>query len=214
MLPPLDFSRITTDLSTPFGWIELGLTAACFAGGWAIDRHLRLKRANAGEFVRVGLGGINRMIFPLVSLVLLVLAHAVFRLVHPPLFLSVALPLAIALALIRLFVYALRGLFGNASWMAASERMISFAIWALVALYFLGVLTQIGTELDAMQITIGKTRVSVLEMVKGLVVVMVTIAAALWVSAFIEQKLANTDALDVNLRVVLLAFHPGLERRR
>jgi len=203
MLPPLDFSRITTDLSTPYGWIELALTAACFAGGWAIDRHLRLKRANAGEFVRVGLGGINRLIFPLVSLVLLVLAHAVFRLVHTPFFLSVALPLAIALALIRLFVYALRGLFGNASWMATSERMISFAIWALVVLYFLGVLSQIGAELDAMQITVGKTRVSVLEMVKGLVVVMVTIAAALWVSAFIEQRLTNTDALDINLRVVL-----------
>jgi small-conductance mechanosensitive channel len=203
MLPPLDFSRISSELSTPLGWIELALTAACFAGGWAIDRHVRLKRADAGELVRVGLGGINRVIFPLVSLVLLVLAHAVFRLVHTPFFLSVALPLAIALALIRLCVYALRGLFGNAPWMAASERAISFTIWALVVLYFFDVLPQIGAELDAMQIPIGKTRVSVLEIGKGFVVVLVTMAVALWVSAFIEQKLTNADALDINLRVVL-----------
>src|SRR5262245_32707615 len=203
MFPPVDFSRISTELSTPFGWLELALTAACFAGGWAIARRVSLRRADAGEFVRVGLGGINRLIFPLVSLLLLVLAHAVFRLVHTPFFLSVALPLAIALALIRLFVYALRGLFGNASWMAASERMISFTIWALVVLYFFDVLPQIGAELDAMQIPLGKSRISVLEIGKGLIVVMVTIAAALWVSAFIEHKLTNTDALDINLRVVL-----------
>jgi len=203
MFPPVDFSRITTELSTPLGWLELALTAGCFAGGWAIDRHVRLQRANAREFVRVGLGGINRLIFPLVSLVLLVLVHAVFRIVHTPFFLSVALPLAIALALIRLFVYALRGLFGDADWMAASERMISFAIWALVVLYFLDVLPRIGAELDAMQIPIGKTRISVLEIAKGLVVLMVTIAAALWVSAFIEHKLSNADALDINMRVVL-----------
>ena len=84
---------------------------------------MRLKRADAGEFVRVGLGGVNRLIFPLVvARAAACVAHAVFRIVHPPFFLSVALPLAIALALIRLFVYALRGLFGDATWMAASER--------------------------------------------------------------------------------------------
>jgi small-conductance mechanosensitive channel len=203
MLPPVDFGRIASELSTPFGWIELALVAVCFAGGWALAHRMQLKSARSGELVRVGMGGINRVIFPLVSLVLLVLAHAIFRLVHTPFFLSMALPLAIALALIRLCVYALRGLFGNASWMAASERAISFAIWALVILYFFDVLPQIGAELDEMQISIGKTRVSVLEIAKGLVVVMVTVAAALWVSAFIEHKLSQAQGIDVNLRVVL-----------
>jgi small-conductance mechanosensitive channel len=203
MLLPVDFGRMALELSTPFGWIELALVAACFAAGWAIAHRLQLKSTHSGELVRVGLGGVNRVIFPLVSLVLLVLAHAIFRLVHTPLFLSMALPLAIALALIRLFVYALRGLFGNAEWMAASERAISFAIWALVILYFVDVLPQIGAELDEMQIPIGKTRVSVLEIGKGLIVVMVTIAAALWVSTFIEHKLSRAQGIDVNLRVVL-----------
>src|SRR5262252_4976428 len=109
MLPPVDFGRIASELSTPFGWIELALVAACFAAGWAIAHRLQLKTERSGELMRVGMG----------------------------------LPLAIALALIRLCVYAVRGLFGNASWTVASERAISYAIWALVILYFFDVLPQI-----------------------------------------------------------------------
>ena len=134
---------------------------------------------------------------------LLVVALAVFRHFHAPFFLPVALPLVVALALIRLFVYALRGVFGNADWMKTSERAISFAIWGFVVLYFLGVLPQVGAELDALQIPVGRSHVSVLEIIKGIVVVLLTLAATLWVSGLIEHRLAGADAIDVNLRVVL-----------
>ena len=203
MLQTIDLDRMQSALASPTGWIELAVTGACFLAAWAVDRRVHLQRENAPEVVRVGLGGINRLIFPLVALVLLVVSLAVFRQFRAPVFLPIALPLVVALALIRLFVYALRGLFGKAAWMKTSERAIAFAIWGFVVLHFLGVLPQIGAELDAMQFSIGKSRVSLLEIAKGIVVVLVTIAATLWVSGLIEQRLAGATALNANLRVVL-----------
>ncbi len=203
MLLAIDLDRMQSALVSPAGWIELAVTGACLTAAWAVDRRVRLQRAAAPEAVRVGLGGINRLIFPLVALTLLIVSLAVFRQFRAPVFLPIALPLVVALALIRLFVYALRGLFGNAAWMTTSERAIAFAIWGFVVLYFFGVLPQIGAELDAMQLSIGKSRVSVLEIAKGIVVVLVTIAATLWVSGLIEQRLAGATALNANLRVVL-----------
>jgi len=210
MLTSIDYSRVETALTSPTGWVELGIALACFAIGWAVDRRFSLKRDNATEVVRVGLGGVNRVIFPLVSLALVVAMTALFGRFHPPFFLTLALPLAIALALIRLIVYALRGLFGNAPWMKASERALSFAIWGLVVLYFFGVTQDVRQQLDDMQIPVGRGHVSVLEIGKGMLVVMLTIAAALWISGFIEQRLTRADTLDINLRVVLSKFMRAL----
>jgi small-conductance mechanosensitive channel len=45
--------------------------------------------------------------------------------------------------------------------------------------------------------------VSLLEIGKGIVVVLVTVAVTLWVSGLIEQRIAGADSLNANLRVVL-----------
>ncbi len=65
-----------------------------------------------------------------------------------PLFLDLATPLLIALAAIRMVVYAMRRLFADSAWLATSERAIGFSIWGLVILYFIGVLPEITRELD------------------------------------------------------------------
>ncbi len=203
MLTAIDPSRFQAALASPPGWIELALIGGSLAAAGVVSRRVNLRREGAPGVVRVGLGGINRLAFPLAALALVAVSLAVFRNFRAPLFLPIALPLLVALALIRILVYALRGLFGNVAWMKASELAISFAIWGLVILYFLDVLPQIGAELDAMQIPIGKNQVSVLDFGKGVVVVLLTVAVTLWVSGLIEQRLAAAQSLDANLRAVL-----------
>ncbi len=203
MLAPIDYSRVETALATPHGWMELAIVAVCFAVGWVVDRRVRLRADQRPEIIRLGLGSINRLVLPLVTLALLVLAHAAFRRFAPPFFLSIALPLVVALAVIRLVVYALRGIFGNAPWMKSSERAIAFTVWIGALLYFTGVLPQIGDELDALKIPIGKPRLSVLEVLNGVAVIFVTLAITLWLSGLIERRLMQTPHLEVNLRVVL-----------
>ena len=54
-----------------------------------------------------------------------------------------------------------------------------------------------------MELPIGSKRVTVLELLKGAVVVILTIAGALWLSGLIEQRLLRAGKLDANVRVVV-----------
>jgi small-conductance mechanosensitive channel len=206
MFPSIGSDAAMSALSAPAGWIELALLALCFAIAWRIDRGVNLPRNGRTEVVRIGLAGIDRLVFPLAVLVLLLPALAAFRQFHEPFFLSLALPLVIARALIRLLVFAMRGVFGGAAWLKTSERAVSFAIWIVVVLYYVGVTPQIAADLESMQIPLGRGHVSVLEIGKGIVVVLVTIAVTLWLSGLIEQRLARAETIDANLRVVLSKF--------
>jgi len=203
MITALDLSRVDTALATPAGWIELGLIGLCAVCGYLAARRLRVTTATEMEVLRVGVGGVNRLIFPLVTLLLLLAGTAGFRHYAPPFFLALALPLFVALALIRLVVYALRGIFGSSAWLKTSERAISFSVWGLLILYFLGVLPEIGAELDAIEIPIGKARVTLLAIGKAALVVLLTLAITLWLSGLIEQRLMRAGALDSSLRAVM-----------
>jgi small-conductance mechanosensitive channel len=203
MLAPIDFTRIETALAGPLGWIELALVAACFLAGWLLDRRVRLNSASDAELVRFGVGGANRLLLPLSTLVLLLVAAAVFRHWHPPFFLVIAIPLIVALAVIRLLVYAVQLLFGTPAWLPASERAIGFTAWALVLLYFVGVLPEVGAEMERLEVPIGSKRLSVLDLARGAFVIILTIAGALWLSGLIEQRLQRAVNLDSSVRVVL-----------
>jgi len=203
MLPTIDFSRVETALASGAGWLELSIVAGCFAIAWRLDRRVTLKSASEAGFVRVGLGSVNRLLLPLVTLLLLLVATAVFHRWRQPFFLSIAIPLTIALALIRLLVYAMREVFGTPAWLPASERVISFTIWLLVLLHFIGVLPEIWAELDSMTLPVGSRNVSLLELLKGALVVVVTIAATLSLSGLIEQRLQRATNLDSSVRAVL-----------
>jgi|WetSurMetagenome_2_1015567.scaffolds.fasta_scaffold102001_2 small-conductance mechanosensitive channel len=202
MLPAIDFLRVEAALSRPAGWIDLALVLACFALGWLADRRLRLRTNRTHDVIRVGAGGVNRLIFPLVTLLLLVVATVLYQRYRTPFFLALALPAAVALALIRLFVYALRGVFPRASWLATSERAVSFTVWGILLLYFLGILHDIAADLDALVIPIAKSHVSVLDIGKAVLVVLLTLAITLWISSFIENRLMQAEQLDSSLRAL------------
>jgi small-conductance mechanosensitive channel len=203
MLAPIDFTRIESALATRFGWIELAIVAACFLLGWLFDRRVGIKSASQAGLVRAGVGGVNRLLFPLATLSLLVAAAAAYRHWHPPFFLAIAIPLTIALAVIRVLVYALHGLFGTPAWLTASERAIAFTVWGGVLLYFTGVLPEVGAELDRIKIPIGGKHLSLLDVVQGAAVIVVTIAVTLWLSGLIEQRVQRAAGLDRSVRVVM-----------
>ena len=203
MLAPIDFPSIEAALQSRAAWIELAIVAAAFAIGWTLDRRVRLKSASGAEVVRLSLGSVNRLMLPLVTLVLLVIALVVYQRWRPPFFLSIAIPLMIALALIRLLVYAMREIFGAPGWLPFSERVVSFAIWGIVLLHFIGALPEIRADLESLVIPVGTKHLSMLDLLKGIVVVVLTIAACLWLSGLVEQRLAKAASVDASVRVVI-----------
>ncbi len=203
MVTSIDFSRITTALSSGAGWTELVVVGACFALGWLLDHRVQLQSASEAALVQVGLSGINRVLMPLATLLLLLVAQAVFRHWYPPFFLAIALPLAVALAIIRLLVFTLRRLFGTPSWLTASERAISFTIWGMVLLYFTGILPVVRTELSDITIPIGSNTLSVYALLRGTLAVVLTVGVTLWLSGLVERRLMLATQLDTNVRAVL-----------
>ena len=89
---------------------------------------------------KIGAGSVNRLIFPLATLALLLLVRGAVPQFHTPAFFPIAIPLVIALAVIRLCVYALRNLFGDNHPLPLSERAVSFTIWGVLLLYYLGII--------------------------------------------------------------------------
>ncbi|MGH8851425.1 MAG: mechanosensitive ion channel family protein [Casimicrobiaceae bacterium] len=202
MLTPLNLDRIEYSLRTTDGWIELATIAVCFAIAWAVDRRVHVTSARESRVAQLGAGSFNRLIFPLTALALLFIARALFRHWLVPAFFPIALPLVVALALIRLSIYALRNIIGVQA-ASASERTLSFAIWGALLLYYVGVLPEIGGALADARLPIGAREVSVLDLGRDAVVIIVVIVLSLWAASLLEERLLRLAHLDNNLRVVL-----------
>jgi small-conductance mechanosensitive channel len=207
MLEPFDMSRFESALAAPRGWVELAAVAACIGLAWFFDRSLETHR-NAHERAHGRLhAGFVRIVFPLTALVLLVVARFAFR--HfggHSVFVDVAMPLLLALAAIRMVVYAMRKLFVSQAWLKAGERAIAFTIWGVAILYFTGVLPDLAAELDAIRIPVGRTDVSLLSLGSGILAVILTLVVTLWLSGLIEMRLLKATSFDTNTKAVLAKF--------
>ncbi|WP_261379356.1 hypothetical protein [Denitratisoma sp. DHT3] len=125
------------DLERPDVWWQVGMLAFCLLLAALLDRTLRARPA-AGMHHSVGKGGVRRLIFPMTALVLVLIGRALLRGHFPVTLLSVAVPLLLSLAAIRIVFYVLRISFSAARWLGAFERMFAFCAWSLVALHVLG----------------------------------------------------------------------------
>jgi small-conductance mechanosensitive channel len=196
------FDRLTAVLETRRGLVELGLLLGCVALAWIVD-HLVARRfgRNTDEHG----GRITFGAFPITLLLLVVVARAGFARSGHTFFLDVAIPLAVALAIIRMLVYVVRRLFAHAEWVKGSERAIAFVIWAIVALHYLGVTAEVNDMLEHVVVPLGKHDVSLFTIGQGFLVVLITVTMTLWLSGFLEKRLMSMD-FDVNTRVVLAKF--------
>jgi small-conductance mechanosensitive channel len=208
MLEPLDPSRFATALEGTRGWVELGTVFACLGLAWLFDRTLAKRPRVVHEGIHGRLhAGFVRLVFPLTALLLLVAARFAFR--HygwRPVFIDVAMPLLVALAAIRMAVYALRALFASQAWLKTGERAISFAIWGVLVLYFTGMLPEIAAELDSITLPVGRSEVSLLSLGSGIFAVILTLIVTLWLSGLIEQRLLRATSFDTNTKAVLAKF--------
>jgi len=198
----IDFSRLEGALTTTRGWVELALLLACVVVASFV--HVRFRRRHP-EDPTTHVGRLAIGLFPILLLVMVLIARALFGRSGPLFFLDLAVPLVVALAVINVLVYTVRRLFARAAWLDGSERLIAFVIFVIVALYFLGVTAEINAMLESVTFPLGKSQISLYTIGQGLVVIVVTIALTLWLAGFIERRLMAT-ALDANTRVVLAKF--------
>jgi small-conductance mechanosensitive channel len=203
MLAPLQLDRIQQALQTPQGLIDLGAVLLCFGAAYLVDRRARIALREGSRLAKFSAGSVNRLIFPITALLLLWIARGALRISHEPAFFQIAIPLALALALIRLVVYGLHSLFGPTAWLPGSERAVSYTIWGALALYYVGVLPEVADTLSDAKLPIGKGQVSVLDLARDALAIVIAIAISLWISGLLEQRLISTATGETNVRVVL-----------
>lgn len=182
---------------------QLAALALCLALAWLLTRLLRRKHLPVGGAWEAGRRGLNRVLFPLIALLLLMVAREVVRQRYQVNLLNIAVPLLISWAVIRMVVFALRHAFAPSGWLAAFERIIALVVWVVVALHIVGLLPEIIDGLEAITFSVGKQKLSVWLLLQGAFVVLTTLLVALWIGGVLDDRLMRAEGMDASLRVVL-----------
>ncbi|MGL6080359.1 mechanosensitive ion channel family protein [Methyloversatilis discipulorum] len=205
----ISFDALMHMLSLNSTRIELAVVAACLALAGLITRLLiRRQRRQAGietlgATARLGLEGLQRLLFPLVGIALLSIARVVVELLQqPPVLMRLVIAMLVAMGVIRLVVYGLRQVFSPAGWLSTFELLIGLTIWSAWVLHALDILPEVIEWLDSQQVALGKQKLSLWALMQGGAWVLVTLIAAVWLSGSVERKLMRAP-LDSNLRIVL-----------
>jgi len=192
------------DLRQPDVLLQGGALVVCVLLAWLLSRAVKVQTTDSqSKAVRVGAGGFNRIFFPLMVVVLLVLGRAALSHWTHTNLLSVAIPVFASLAGIRFVVYLMRLAFRPGGALAAWERAITTVIWVAVALYLTGLLPEIQAFLEGITVTLGKQKFSLMTAFETTFWILVTLLLALWAGSFAETRLLRAETLHMSMRVVL-----------
>ncbi|MEJ2362436.1 MAG: mechanosensitive ion channel [Gammaproteobacteria bacterium] len=193
-------------------WWQLGVILFALLLAWLMSRlllrlssrHHLEEHSNLRKFT---LRSIERIIFPLSALLLILIASSAFRTLHRPTNLfHLAMPLLLSLAGIRLLVYILRKGFAHSPMLKAWENLISSMVWIIVALYLLGVMPTVVTTLDSLGFHLGNTRITALSVIQFILLMALLFTLAMWLSASIERRMQKSSYLSPSMRVGLSKF--------
>lgn len=182
---------------------QVAVLILSFALAWGFNYSLSGRLPKAEGASKIGLGGVSRVAFPLIALLLILIGRSALKNLHSVNLLNIVVPLLFALMLIRIFVYALRQVFTSSGWLHRSERYLAMTIWLGFALHLTGLLPDIIKAMDYLSFNIGLQRISMLNVLSGILAILVTMLAAMWLGRLLEKKIMVTDHLDLNLRVVM-----------
>ena len=189
------------DLQQPDVLWQVVALSLCLGLGWLAARALRRAPQGKGAW-EIGQGGLNRTLFPLFALGLVLLARVVLRQWQHVNLLNVALPLLASFAIVRAVVFVLRHAFTPSGWLAAFERALVLVVWSVVALHIVGLLPDLIAALEGVSFAAGRQKLTLWMLLQGAATVLVTLLLALWIGGAIEARLMAAESLDASLRIV------------
>jgi len=193
---------------------ELASLIACALLAWLVVRVASRARHSADESsILFGRRIVDGVLFPLLLLSFAYAAQALLARMFPLAVFRVAIPVLLALALIRLGVKVLQVAFKNAPLVRAMERTFSWLAWIAMVLWVSGLLPVILEELDGIKWKVGNSTLSVRTMLEGALTAGVVLLIALWISSALEARLLRSatgselslrKAVSNAVRVVLM----------
>lgn len=209
-------NELWRDFQQPdFLWQVAALGLSLLVGWWVSHllhrKHAQEQSTDARSTLQtMGAAGLRRVAFPLLALLLVLLARKVLKQWGHVSLLDLAVPLLLSLALVRATVYILRRAFAPSGWLAASERLIAMSIWLCLAIYIADLADPLIEMLEQVSFKVGKQKLDLWILLHGAVTVFATLLLALWVAGMIEGRLTTAAQMDSNMRVVLARIAKAL----
>jgi small-conductance mechanosensitive channel len=194
-----DFGELLGALVRPGALVELGVLVGCLALAWLVVRLLRGATPPLHS-IWFGERGVDGVLFPVVALLLALLARWLLHDHLPNALFRLVVPILVSLVVIRLVVRVLHGAFPRSMAMRVVERSVSWIAWGAVILWVTGVLPLLLGELEQIHWRFGGAQVSVRDILEGVLSAVVVLTLALWVSAALEQRLLRGAADNLGIR--------------
>ena len=176
---------------------------------WQVARFLRRRLAESTvaadpeRTMRISVGGMNRELFPVTALVLVLIGRWALESHQSVHLINLAVPLVLAMVIIRGVVYLLRHTFAPGGLLRTWEMAISWLVWLGVALHIVGLLPAIGRFLEDTAFRIGQQRLSLAMVLTASLTVVLTVLAALWIGRMMESRIMALQHVEINLRFAL-----------
>ncbi|MDB5898791.1 MAG: putative small-conductance mechanosensitive ion channel [Ramlibacter sp.] len=179
---------------------DLGTLAACLLAAYGICWLVGRKRTS--ESVWFGRALVDGVLFPLLALALTYTARLAVGEFHTVPLLRVAVPVLLSLAGIRLLARVFTMVFPRSSAAKLVERLFSWVAWIAAALWILGLLPAVTAEMEGIRFAFGKSSITLLAVVQGVLSSGLVMVLALWISAVLERQVLRDTVADLSLRKV------------
>jgi small-conductance mechanosensitive channel len=197
----IDLEDLLAGLTQPgIAWQAMTLLA-CVAAAYGIC--WLTGRRQPADSVLFGRHLFDGVLFPLLALAFTYAARVGLGKLEKVPLLRLALPILLSLAVIRLVARVLPLVFPRFAAARVVERLFSWLAWIATVLWILGLLPAVMSEMEAISFKFGKSKISLLSMVQGLLSSGLVMVLVLWISAAVERRfLRNAVADDLSLRKV------------
>lgn len=159
-------------------------------------------RQRSATSVWFGRGIVDGLLFPLLALALVYTAEIALARIQDVALLKVAVPVLVSLAGIRFIARVLTVVFPTSGWARLVEQLFSWLAWLAAVLWIAGLLPAVTDEMEAIRFTFGKSKVSLLSLVQGVLSAGAVLIVALWISAVLERRVLKQAVDDLSLRKV------------
>lgn len=193
-------SQVWAALTQASALSETVVLVACLLLAWALVRLARRHATAAG--VWLGSHAIDGVAFPLLALLLVVVARMLLARWMPIGLLRLAVPILASLAIIRTLGRVLKAAFPDSTTVHTLARTLAWVVWLGLVLWVTDLLPMLIDAMEEVRWRVGGSTVTLLAIIQGVLTALIALVAVLWLSALVEARLMRASSVDLSVRKI------------
>jgi small-conductance mechanosensitive channel len=189
-MPTQDVGQWFAVFATSKSLVELAVLAFCAGLAWGFLWLMRRSLAQVdSKSILFGKQLVDGVLFPLLLLCFAYVARAILLRTAEVHLLHIAVPVLLALVMIRMGVKVLQAAFKESPVVRFLERTISWVVWLALVLWISGLLPLVLQEMEQISWKVGDSAISLRAMLEGALTAGAVLLLALWIASAVESKL-------------------------